>query len=152
MVIVRIFMYLLAFAFAAIFLALFGVPIVIWRLLRIVWFRCTNRGQRFLVYTHRHGWSEFVSNNLIPAIGREFDAVAIPRGGRLPWPRRLGEIHAATFGQPKPLVAEIWLLGVRCIPLHELLLPLKHHGARSQEIQADLREILDRLMPCANRR
>ena len=113
---------------------------------RAIWFRIRYRGKRFLVYTRRHGWNEFITNNLIPACEQYIDAMEIPRGGRAPRLWREAQIQAATVGQSKPLLAEVSLLGVRCVRLNETLLPFKHHGARKPEVQRELSDLVARLV------
>jgi hypothetical protein len=122
------------------------IPLVVWWLLRTAWFRLNNRGRRFLVYTRRHGWNEFVKNNLIPVCEQHAEPVEVARGGptRRCW--REAHIQAATVGQSKPLLAEVSLLGVRCVPLNEALLPFKEHGAREPKVQQALSDLLARLL------
>jgi hypothetical protein len=92
-----------------------------------------------LVYTRRHGWNEFIRNNLIPASAPHIESIEYPRGGE-PWPSTLA--HVYTAGKNKPYLVKVSLSGVRYIGLHELLLPLKPHGARRVDVQAELRQML----------
>jgi hypothetical protein len=121
--------------------AVLCIPILVFLLLKAAWFRYSNRGKVFLVYTRRHGWNDFVSNNLIPAFVNNIEPVEYPRG-RTPFPWQLPHIHAA--GQSKPYFAIVSWRGVRYIALHELLLPLKQYRARRLEVQAQLRDMLAR--------
>ena len=127
-------------------LLVIAVPLVVWWLIRTAWFRFSNRGRRFLVYTRRHGWNEFVKNNLIPVCERHIDTVELSRSGRSPRSWRESQIQLATAGQSKPLLAEVTLLGVRCVPLNEKLLPFKRHSARTLEVQRELRDLIARLL------
>jgi hypothetical protein len=43
-------------------------------------------------------------------------------------------------------LAEVSLLGVRCVPLNETLLPFKQHRARKPEVQRELSEVVARLV------
>ena len=123
--------------------AILCIPMLIHLLLKTAWFRYSNRGKVFLVYTRRHGWNDFVSNNLIPAFAKTIEPVEYPRG-RTPFPWQLPHIYAA--GESKPYVAIVSWRGVRYVALHELLLPLKQYRARRQEVQAQLRDLLARHM------
>jgi hypothetical protein len=123
-----------------------AIPLVAWWLLRTAWFRFSNRGRRFLVYTRRHDWNEFITNNLIPVCEQYIEAIEIPRDGRTPRPWRDAYIQAATVGRSKPLLAEVSLLGVRCVSLNETLLPFKQHGARKPEVQRELSDLVARLL------
>jgi hypothetical protein len=128
-----------------------AIPLIVWWLLRTAWFRFSNRGKQFLVYTRRHGWNEFVKNNLVPVCEQHIDVIELARGGRAPrsWPA--SHIEAATVGRSKPLLAEVSLLGVRCIPLNETLLPFKRYGARKPDVQQELRDLLLRLLKRSQR-
>ena len=108
----------------------------------LVRFRYSNRGKVFLVYTRRHGWNEFVCNNLIPAVPNNVEPLEYQRGGRSPWPWLLRNIHEATYGRSKPFLAKVSWRGVHCVGLHELLLPLKPQGARRPEVQTKVRDML----------
>jgi hypothetical protein len=143
---VRFLLNSLLLALLAMLLFLFAIPLVLWTLAGIIWFRFKNRGKRFLVYTRRHGWNEFIENNLFPVFDHEVEAIEIPWGGRSPWPWRVSQIHSATFGRRKPFLADISWTGARCSELHDSLLPLKQHGARDSEVQAELRNILRGLL------
>jgi hypothetical protein len=123
-----------------------AIPLVIWWVLRTAWFRFSNRGRRFLVYTRRHGWNEFIANNLIPVCEQYLETIEIRRGGRTPRSWRESHIEAATFGRSKPLLAEVTLLGVRCVPLNETLLPYKQHGGRKPEVQRELSDLVARVL------
>jgi hypothetical protein len=123
-----------------------AIPLVVWWLLRTAWFRFSNRGRRFLVYTRRHGWNEFISNNLVPVCEQHLEIVELARGGRRPRSWRESHIQAATVGRSKPLLAEVSLFGVRCIPLNEKLLPFKQHSRREPQVQQELSALLARLM------
>jgi hypothetical protein len=123
-----------------------AIPLIVWWLLRTAWFRLSNRGKRFLVYTRRHGWNEFITNNLIPVCEQYIDAIEIPRGGRTPRSWRDTHIQAATVGRSKPLLAEVSLLGVRCVSLNDTLLPFKQHRARKPEVQRELSDLVARLL------
>ena len=121
--------------------AILCIPLLLFLLLKAAWFRYRNRGKVFLVYTRRHGWNDFVSNNLIPAFAGNIEPVEYPRG-RMPWPWQLPYVYAA--GRNKPYFAKVSWRGVRYVALHELLLPLKKHRTRRQEIQAQLCDMLAR--------
>ena len=123
-----------------------AIPLVIWWLLRTAWFHLRNRGKRFLVYTRRHGWNEFIANNLIPVCEHQIDVIEVPRGGRSRRSWRESHIQSATVGRSKPLLAEVSLFGVRCVPLNETLLPFKLHGARKADVQQELSNLLARLL------
>ena len=129
---------LLTIAILALVAVLF-IPLLIILVARAVWFRFINRGKVFLVYTRRHGWNNFVSNNLIPSFAHNVEPVEYPRG-RTPWPWALSHVYAA--GMSKPYLAEVSWRGVRHVGLHELLLPLKRHGAKRADVQAELRKML----------
>jgi hypothetical protein len=130
----------------AIIVLIFCVPVALWLIGRAIWFRMKYRGARFLVYTRRHGWNEFIKNNLIPACDEQVQAIEIPRSGcaRRSW--RESHIQAATVGRSKPLLAEVSLLGIRCVPLNETLLPFKQHGGRKPELQGELSALVARLL------
>ncbi|HEX2476480.1 MAG TPA: hypothetical protein VHK01_17130 [Lacipirellulaceae bacterium] len=118
------------------------IPVLVYllyRLLEAMWFRYSNRGRVFLVYTRRHGWNEFLCNNLFPAIAPDIVPVEYARG-REPWPRLLSHIYSP--GYSKPFLAKVSWSGVRYFRLHELLLPLKRHGERREDMQAELRQML----------
>ena len=119
--------------------AILCIPVLIYVAARAVWFRYKNRGKVFLVYTRRHGWNEFIRNNFIPAFAPHVEAIEYPRGCE-PWPAALAHVYAA--GRNKPYLAKVSLRGVRYIALHELLLPLKPHGARRADVQRELRQML----------
>jgi hypothetical protein len=123
-----------------------AIPLIVWWLLRTAWFRFSNRGKRFLVYTRRHGWNEFIKNNLVPVCEQHIETVELARCGRTPRPWRESHIRAATIGRSKPLLAEVSLLGVRCVPLNETLLPFKRHSGRRPEVQQELSALLAPLM------
>ncbi|HEY3392158.1 MAG TPA: hypothetical protein VGK58_05600 [Lacipirellulaceae bacterium] len=125
-----------------------AIPLVAWWLMRTAWFRFSNRGRRFLVYTRRHGWNEFITNNLLPVCEPHIQAIELSRGARTPRSWRESHIQAATVGQSKPLLAEVSLIGVRCVSLNETLLPFKQHGGRKPEVQ---RELSDLVAPLLNR-
>jgi hypothetical protein len=120
-------------------LIIFCIPILVLVLGNVVWFRWRNRGKVFLIYTRRHGWNEFLYNNLFPAVVPEIEPVEYTRG-RDAWPWLLSNIYSP--GYSKPFLAKVSWSGIRYIGLHELLLPLKKHGARRTDIQAQLREML----------
>jgi hypothetical protein len=119
--------------------AVLCIPVLLYLAAKAVWFRYKNRGKSFLVYTRRHGWNEFICNNLVPAFSPDIEPVEYPRGLR-PWPAALSHVYAA--GKNKPYLVKVSWSGVRYISLHELLLPLKRHGARQADVQAELRQIL----------
>lgn len=123
-----------------------AIPLVVWWLMRTAWFRFSNRGRRFLVYTRRHGWNEFITNNLIPVCEPHIRAIEISRGGGAPRSWRESHIQAATVGHSKPLLAEVSLIGVRCVPLNTTLLPFKQHRARKPEVQRELSALVGRLL------
>ncbi len=54
-----------------------AIPLIVWWLLRTAWFRFSNRGKRFLVYTRRHGWNEFIKNNLVPVCEQHIETVEL---------------------------------------------------------------------------
>jgi hypothetical protein len=130
----------------AIIVLIFGVPVAMWLIGRAIWFRIRYRGARFLVYTRRHGWNEFIKNNLIPACDQQVQAIEISRSGCAHRSWREAHIQAAIVGRSKPLLAEVSLLGVRCIPLNEVLLPFKQHGSRELQVQHELKALLAHLM------
>jgi hypothetical protein len=115
------------------------IPILVVLFVNALWFRYRNRGRVFLVYTRRHGWNEFLCNNLFPAVVPDIEPVEYTRG-REPWPQLLSRIYSP--GYNKPFLAKVSWTGIRHVGLHELLLPLKQHGARRPEIQAQLRDML----------
>ena len=122
-----------------------AIPLIVWWLLRAAWFRFSNRGKRFLVYTRRHGWNEFITNNLIPVWEPHLEIVELARSGHTPRSWRETHIRAATVGRSKPLLAQVSLLGVRCVPLNEMLLPFKQHRSREPELQRELSALLAHL-------
>jgi hypothetical protein len=138
-------MQLLLAALVPLLMAL-AIPLVAWWLTRTAWFRFSNRGRRFLVYTRRHGWNDFITNNLIPVCEPHIQAIEISRGGSAPRSWRESHIQAATVGQSKPLLAEVSLLGIRYVPLNEKLLPFKQHRARKPEVQRELSDFVSRLL------
>jgi hypothetical protein len=119
--------------------AILCLPVLIFLAVKAVWFRYSNRGKVFLVYTRRHGWNEFICNNLVPAFAPHIEPVEYPRGCK-PWSSALSHVYAA--GKNKPYLAKVSWLTVRTISLHELLLPLKQYGARRADVQAELRQML----------
>jgi hypothetical protein len=132
---------LIPFLIPVVFLAgLIFVPVI---LIDVFWFRLRNHGKKFLVYTSRHGWNEFVVNNLIPAMEHTAVAVQIRRGRYQRWSNLEQHIHIATSGLQKPLIAAVYWRGVYPQTLHGLLLPLKKHGARNATLQQQLRELVE---------
>ena len=111
---------------------------VLYLLAEAIWFRYRNRGKVFLVYTRRHGWNEFLCNNLFPAIVPDIEPVEYSRG-RGPWPRLLSHVYSP--GLSKPFLAKVSWTGVRYVGLHELLVPLKQYRARQPDVQAQLRDM-----------
>jgi hypothetical protein len=122
-----------------------AIPLIVRWLLRTAWFRFSNRGKRFLLYTRRHGWNEFVQNNLIPACGPHIESVDVTGGGRTQRPWRESHLQAATFCRSKPLLAEVSFFGVRCVSLNETQLPFKQYGSRKREVQQELSALLAHL-------
>jgi len=74
----------------AVFLA---VPALTYFLISGFWFRFRNHGKRFLVYSRRHGWNEFIVNNLVPVVHRDVEVVMDPT-----WRSRL--LASARFSNP----------------------------------------------------
>jgi hypothetical protein len=133
----RVLLYLLLLVISLVLLTI-AVPVLIYYAFDVFFFRVWNHGRVYLVYTRRHGWNEFVANNLLPVLGN-VDLIAKPRGGRSSWPRTTRLV--TVFGVPKPYFVHVRWYGLRASSLHDLLLPLKSFGARSEEVQRTLREL-----------
>jgi hypothetical protein len=129
--------------FAFLIFVVIGIPLIAWHVLSNLWFRTRHHGKWFLVYTRRHGWNEFVINNLIPSVKHRAMPIQIPRGRRDRWPRVASLIHQATSGHQKPLIAKVYWWGVNAETIHALLIPLKKHGARNANVQHQLRELVE---------
>lgn len=147
MIVLRLLLFLLKVVIGLTLMVVLCPPLVVYLLLSTLWFRFRHHGKQYLVYTRRHGWNEFVVNNLLPVVGHTTEAVLIPHGGRDPWPWLTARIHWATIGQKKPLIASVSWTGVHSSTLHETLLPLKSHGARDADVQQQLQAILTKRLP-----
>jgi hypothetical protein len=130
--------------FAIALFVVLAIPLLVMQALSVAWFRVRYRGRLFLVFTRRHGWNEFVINNLIPSIEERATPVEIPRNGRGKWPKLPTMIHNATIGLPKPFIARVNYWGVHAEPIQRLLLPMKRYGARNLSVQQQLRDLLKR--------
>ena len=111
---------------------------------RHLWLHGSNRGRTFLVVTRRHGWFDFIINNVVPVP---------PPGVELvwqDWPDRRGgharsNLYRLTVAPmvSKPYLAVVRLWRNEFIRLHSELESLKRAGSkRSLETQARVREIL----------
>ena len=104
-----------------------------------------HAGQRFLVVRRRHGWGDFVINNVEPVLPSKtkcvwedskepFATAPLFTRWRLKRPGGVRRPYLIVFGeQPVKL---------RIIPMHEKLLPLKAHARSSDEIREAVRAIV----------
>jgi hypothetical protein len=118
---------------------LLAIPILVWLGISRLWFQVWNHGKTYLVYSRRHGWNEFVINNLHHVL-HGATIVEQPRGHRRRWPRIVYMLNG--YGLPKPFLVKVRWFGSRRIPLHALLLPFKSCGAKNETVQLQLRELL----------
>lgn len=112
-------------------------------------FARANQGRTFLLFTPRHGWYEFVTNNVEPVLAEDWTVVWYlrpglpPTFGRHPLLRILYQLPLQD--RPVAIRPNGWRLEFR--PLREALHPLKlRQGMRRDPvIQAEVRDVLERV-------
>ena len=103
-----------------------------------------HTGQAFLVPQRRHGWYDFILNNVKPALPPRAVCLWIDGAEPLPdvefyinWrirrPRKLRRPYLVVISQERRL---------RIVPLHEALLPLKPHAKKSLATQQAVAEVI----------
>jgi hypothetical protein len=110
---------------------------------RHLWLHSRNRGRVFLVVTRRHGWFEFVMNNVVPVLPPNVDVVWQESPARTR--ENQTKLHrlalARTNAKPYFTVVNLWRNEV--IQLHSELEPLKRASRkRSRAVQARVSSIL----------
>jgi len=109
----------------------------VWASLR---WRCWRTGTwRYIVCSSRHGWNEFLINNLF---------AVLPPGITPIWSERestaqFRSLITSGAGLAKPYLATVKGVGVRMRPLHTQLLPYKRFGRKDEQVQQVLRTVLE---------
>jgi hypothetical protein len=101
-----------------------------------------HAGQRFLVVTRRHGWGDFIVNNVEPVLPPRTQCVWDNSEERLTplsfyfrwWARRPRGLR-----RPYLVVIDEKPVALRIVPMHEKLLPLKGQTKSSGEVRDAVR-------------
>jgi hypothetical protein len=121
--------------------AVIVLAIYTWAALR--WISLRKGQWRYLVYSSRSGWYDFVTNNVLPALPDGVGTVAIKRRRSEPDTLPFQSLLRAGDGVPKPYLATVRLpFGVRTESLNIELWQLKKQAARNDEVQRLLRMLL----------
>jgi len=103
-------------------------------------FKNRYRGRCLLVVGSRHGWYDFVRNNIAPAL---------PTKTELVWTTRsnvslLSALSSLRISGAKPLLVYVGpSKKLAHMSLHAQLLPFKHFAARNKDVQQQVSAIID---------
>jgi hypothetical protein len=124
-------------------LAVFWAAVVARDLWRIRRFYRTYRGRYIFVATRRHGWYDFIRNNVMPTLPADVEVAWVDGSERGPfaedWAVTLRRLNVR--GQ-KPFLLRVMDRRVVVLPLHEQLNSIREQRARSAAVQQEIREIL----------
>ena len=102
----------------------------------------TNKQWTYLICSGKRNWNSFVENNLLPAMPAAIAPVWFEEkreGEHVP---RQSLLYSGA-GLTKPYLAKITLLGIRSKSLHRSLFSLKARGKASENVQQEIRGILE---------
>jgi hypothetical protein len=101
------------------------------------------RGQHIFVGTRRHGWYDFLRNNVLPVLPPGVHVAWVERDTRdaslEDWSvvlRRVGAVGE------KPFLLRVTTRAVAVVPLHDQLAALRANAARDEQIQEKVGQIL----------
>lgn len=137
-------LFVIAMAVAAFLwlLLTFGVAAVVGRM-RLLRYRWSHVGAVLFVCTTRHRWHGFLLNNVIPVLPPHVRVVWLTgRDKSQPTWQTWQALALSKIRHAKPFFAVVRLRGIRTIPTHDLLLPLKHNSRADGSVQGQVRPIL----------
>ncbi|MCX5672919.1 MAG: hypothetical protein NTU94_16510 [Planctomycetota bacterium] len=94
-----------------------------------------HEGRYYLVWTSRHGWHEFVANNIIPYLPG--DMVVVRTGmGAAPLPVDLAlALKRSDIWLPRPFVVRVFRDRLVALPLNARLLEMKRYAKKAPQAQ-----------------
>ncbi len=101
----------------------------------------SHNNEQFLVCTTRHGWKNFLENNVIPTLPQTVIVEWNTRRYRNQNPVNLCDFFWAR--PPKPFFARITLDGIKTTSLNDTLQTLKKSAKRDVMVQRQVRSILE---------
>jgi|GEM_PF-3239496 len=102
-------------------------------------FKRRYRGRWLFVAGSRHGWYDFVRNNVVPVLPADTEVVL----SRWAAPTMLTTLRWLRVDGSKPLLVHITQRReVKHTSLHEQLLPLRQHAARDPDVQREVASII----------
>jgi hypothetical protein len=98
----------------------------------------------FLICSSRHGWHEFLANNVLAALPQGVEPVWVNSGGHTGASQEAApfSLRVAGAGLAKPCLARVKTIGVKTRSLHGRLLPLKTCAKKDADLQQLLRRML----------
>lgn len=99
-----------------------------------------NQGRRFLVCSTRHGWKDFISNNLIPMLPEHVNVVWYKKLRRATCRGRFRHVYQRNL--PKPYLAFVTRYNIYRVSLNDSLRQLKHRACRDSAVQQQVREAI----------
>jgi len=122
----------------ATFLAIVVVAVVIQRV-NLYRFKRRLRGKWLLVAGTRHGWYDFIRNNVAPVLPAD---TALVQGPRIDASVVIALYRLQARGS-RPLLVHVTPSGeIKHVSLHEQLLPLRHRAARDPEVQREVAAVI----------
>jgi hypothetical protein len=105
----------------------------------LVRFERRYRGRWLLVAGSRHGWYDFIRNNVAPVLPEDTEVV-LSSGASVSMLRNVARLR---LKGAKPLLVHITERGeAKHASLHEQLLPLKQRAARDPEVQRQVAAVI----------
>ena len=99
---------------------------------RVHRFRRRFKGKHVLVCSTRHGWHDFIVNNVAPVL---------PEGSTVEWNRHFAVLRVLRMRGKLPLLMHVGRR-IRGVSLNERLLPLRGNAKRDAETQRRVAEIV----------
>jgi len=120
------------------FLAIVVVAVIVQRV-NLHRFKRRFRGKWLLVAGTRHGWYDFIRNNVAPVLPPDTKLVQGPRIDA----SVVIALHRLRVRGARPLLVHITTSGeVRHASLHEQLLPLRNRAARDADVQREVAAVI----------
>ena len=116
-------------------------------------FRIRHKNRWFLICSTRHGWREFVCNNIIPAMPQSVFVYWIKRRRQDPASTEMVRAVRLSGVQLRcPSLIQITRSRMDILPMHERLLGLKPKAKKEPSVQAEVRRIVAEVMASLGRR
>ncbi|REJ86732.1 MAG: hypothetical protein DWQ34_18170 [Planctomycetota bacterium] len=98
-------------------------------------FRRRHAGRNYLVWSSRHGWRNFIVNNVIPALPRGTQAFRLCSIRDTAEEERALRTYLYSRNHSRPYLACVRADKITFVPLHYALLPHRSRAARDENVQ-----------------